>query len=372
MKPRNPASLVMIALALALAPDTPAQDARPTNEDTSWFEKSYVDAGSYMEGETAKSEFHFKNPRDVQHFIQQMVPNCQCSKAVVRVGGRQYTVEDEPVKGAMYELLESDGQELKKRIDQIPIGAGEEGVVQVYMDLRGVKGVKEAAVMVRTSDNVAPVSNLRTRARSMQFFNVLPQEVNLNKMNWQDKREFTCKLSSSVKEDFEITGHEPLPESMEIEYKKEMQGGKALWTLKGTYGPGANHRNGGGEITLNTNIEGKQIKVRVIAFVEGPLKITPGSFIPFGMIRKGKGASKEIVIESTNDFELAFEDVRITGLTVPDEFVTVRQEKFGKALRLILDISPDAPRKLIRGDLVVKLNHPAARTQEFQFNGFVR
>jgi hypothetical protein len=361
-----------MALASYLTPALPAQDARPTNEDTSWFEKSYVDAGSYMEGETAISKFHFKNPHGERHYIQQMVPNCQCSKALVKIGDRRFVVEDEPVKGAMFELLDTDGEEVKKRVDQIPIEPGQEGFVQVYIDLRGVKGVKEAAVMVRTSDKAAPVSNLRTRARSMQFFNVLPQEVNLNKMNWQDKREFTCKVSSSVQEDFEITGFEPLPESMAIEYQKEMQGGKALWTIKGTYGPGANHRSSGGEIVLNTNIEGKQIKVRVIAFVEGPLRITPGSFIPFGLIRKGKGASKEILIEPTNDFDLACEGVEITGLSVSEEFVNVRQERVDKALKIVIEISPDAPRKLIRGDLLVKLNHPAAKKQEFQFNGFVR
>ena len=80
----------------------------------------------------------------------------------------------------------------------------------------------------------------------------------------------------------------------------------------------------------------------------------------------------EILIEATNDFALEFVEVTLSGLTVAEEFVTVEQEKQGKALKLTIKISPDTPRQMIRGDLVVKLNHPAAEVQEFQFNGFVR
>lgn len=361
-----------VVLVLSLAANLIAQGSKPSAKDSNWFEKIYIDAGSYMEGETAVSEFHFQNPRDEIQYIKELIPNCQCEKATVLVGGRRFTVEDEPVKGALFELLWVDGKETKKRVNKIPIEAGQSGVIRVQMDLRGARGSKEATVMVRTTDNRAPVSNLRTRARAMQFFTVLPREINLNKMTWEDKREFTCRISSSVQDDFEITGHDPLPANMAIEYEKEMRNGKAVWQLKGTYGPGADPRSGGGVIHLHTSLKEKKIEIRVVAFVQGPLQITPGTFIPFGLVRMGKGASKEILIESTNDFDLEFVEVKLSGLSMPEEFITVEQVKQGKALKLIIRISPDTPRQMIRGDIVVKLNHPAAEIQEFQFNGFVR
>jgi hypothetical protein len=198
----------------------------------------------------------------------------------------------------------------------------------------------------------------------------MPREINLNKMTWEDKREFTCRITSPVQDDFEITGHGPLPVSMEVSYRKEMENGKAVWHVDGTYGPGADPSSPGGMITFNTDLKDKTVDMRIVAFVQGPLAITPGTFIPFGLVRRGKGATKEILIEPTNDFALEFVEVKFSGLTVAEEYVKVEQSKEGKALKLTITISPDTPRQMVRGDLIVKLNHPAIEVQEFQFNGF--
>ena len=93
---------------------------------------------------------------------------------------------------------------------------------------------------------------------------------------------------------------------------------------------------------------------------------------PPGRIPAGQGATKEVEIEPTDDFDLQVEKIELNNLTVDPALVKVSSRKEGKILKLVLEISPDAPKRLVRGDLTVHLNHPAVKVQEFQFNGFVR
>ena len=125
-------------------------------------------------------------------------------------------------------------------------------------------------------------------------------------------------------------------------------------------------------ITFDTDVQNRKVQLRVMAWVQGPLEVRPGGFVPFGLIRQGEGMTKEIEFEPTDDFDLQIESVKLSNLTIDEDLVQVSTSKVGKVCKLAITISPDAPRRLVRGDVRVELNHPAAKVQEIQFNGFVR
>jgi hypothetical protein len=54
------------------------------------------------------------------------------------------------------------------------------------------------------------------------------------------------------------------------------------------------------------------------------------------------------------------------------EFITATQRKDGDKLIIDLSVSDNAPTGLVKGELVVKLNHPLVKEKRIIFNGFVR
>jgi len=355
---------------LKSVPGTPTPDGAVPN---GWVEAPSIDLGTHLEGEVARGKWTFKNPSDKPQSINSFQPSCTCSKVTVHIGGKMYRIENQPKPHTLYRVsLDEKGVETKEMVEAVPVGAGEAGEIDVEMDLRGVNGTKEASAIVHTTDEKNLVLTLKAKATAAQFFQVVPPEINLNKMNWQEKREFAVRITSPIQKDFAITGLDPLPEKMEVKYRKEMNGDAAVWIVEGTYGPGVDPRAGGGMINFKTDVQNKTVQLRVIAWVEGPLNIRPGGFIPLGRIPAGQGATKEVELEPTDDFDLQVEKIEFSNLTVDPSLVKVSSRKEGKILKLVLEISPDAPKRLVRGDLTVHLNHPAVKVQEFQFNGFVR
>ncbi len=359
--------------ASPVVPEPTGAKSRPKpGGRNSWFEATSIDLGSYLEGEKAKAEFKFKNPGSATHKLRNFQPSCACAKTSVRVGGRLYRVENTPSPNSIFRIDQENGVEKKHRVQFVTVGAGESGSVDVAIDLRGVTGKKEATVTLQSTDEELRLMNLRCWAVATTYFRILPPEVNLNKMTWQEKREFVAQVSSPIQADFEITGHDPLPDQMHVEYRKEMKNGRATWIVNGTYGPNVDERAGGGIIKLRTNVKNKKVSIRVIAFVDGPLKIKPGTFISLGLVRRGKGVTRTVEFTPTDDFELQAEKIEISNLTIPEQFVDVITRRDGNVLKVDIKISPDAPRRLVRGDVKVHLNHPLVKTKELQFNGFVR
>ncbi len=378
---RHFAALLAIAGIAGVLPTHACGQAPEPGEgesSSSWFESSSIDLGRYLEGEVAKGEFSFKNPDDKPFNILGLQPSCTCSQVAVRIGDKFYQVTNDPHPNTMYLVDErepekgQDARDLRQEVEAIPVGPGTEGKIEMQMDLRGVNGSKEASITLRTDDPENPAIQLKARAMASQFFRLVPPEVNLNKMNWQEQREFSVQITSPIQEDFEITGHADLPEKMEIEYTKEMRDGRATWTVRGTYGPNVDPKAGGGIVQLETNVEGRRVPLRVMAWVEGPLEVRPSTFVTFGRIKRGTEVSRVIEFEPTDDYDLQIESVEFKNLSIDEGLVTAEVTKDGKVCKLEIKISKDVPRRLVRGDITVKLNHPAAAEQELQFNGFVR
>lgn len=345
----------------------------------SWFERTRVDLGTFIEGEVGVGKFPFKNPSSESHRISHLQPNCQCAKAQVVVGGRRYVVENDPVPQTIYRLETVDGKDERTKVKHIVVAGGESGHVEVHLDLKGIKGQKEAFVSMRTSDEKLPMTTVTARAKGVAFFKVVPPDVNLNKMTWDEKREFSFEISSDVQADFEVTEVDSTNEELVVTAKtKSMRGDRAVWRIDGRYGPNVSPRGGGGVLKVKTNVKNpknnvfKTKDVRVIAMVEGPMTVRPGTFLPLGRIKRKVGASKVVEFEPNGQFDLQFEGVELENLSVDKKWVSVATSKEGKVLKLELKVEPGAPRRLIRGDIKVTLNHPAVKEKALQFNGFVR
>jgi hypothetical protein len=78
-------------------------------------------------------------------------------------------------------------------------------------------------------------------------------------------------------------------------------------------------------------------------------------------------------LEPTDSFELRVERLEARELSFDASFLELSAEQEAQSVRVTLRILPGIPRgTVVRGDVVVHLNHPAANTMTILFNGFVR
>ena len=340
-----------------------------------WFDRTRVDLGTFLSEETAVGRFAFKNPRDVDHKLSSIRPSCACSKAILTVGERRYEVGSSKV---LYRLdTADDGGETKVRVDHSQVAPGEEGESEVHMAMTGIKGRKEADLGLQTSDEELPMINLHWRATGATYFIIDPPEIHLNEMSWDDERTFEYTVSSPMKKDFNILGHEDLTKSMTVSYEKSMQDdGSAVWLVKGSYGPGASDRDNGGVIRLRTDIDDRVVTTRVTAFLKGPLTMSPGGFIGLGHIKRNEGKDVEITLTPTGDFDLQATELVAERLRFKNEeqskFVRFTSHKDGKDLKVIIHIDKGMDPAYLSGVLKIHLNHPSVKMKEVMFNGFVR
>jgi hypothetical protein len=110
----------------------------------------------------------------------------------------------------------------------------------------------------------------------------------------------------------------------------------------------------------------------VLAFVQGPLDVKPGGFLTLGLIRKGKPIMKNIVFEPNDGVDLHATALVFEKLTLSKDFIKATQRKDGIKLIVELSIAKNAPTGLVKGELIVKLNHPLIKEKRIMFNGFVR
>ena len=193
-------------------------------------------------------------------------------------------------------------------------------------------------------------------------------------MKWDDQRKFSFVIDSPVNPDFKLLDHEPLPSYVKISKEQITKlDGKKAWKVEGTFGPQADPKSGGASIKFKTNWEGKDVTMSVIATITGPFSIKPGTFLSFSKIKKGEGAVREIVITPNDDFDLVLESVEFPKLTIDRKYISATATKRGRDLVVALKISPDCQGAiLVRGSMVLHLNHPALKSKKFTFNGILR
>lgn len=347
----------------------------PDDGKNVWFPKTKLHLGTFYQEELARGSFPFKNATAKEQQLSNFLGSCQCARAEIHVGDRLYELSNEPVKDALHRIVREGDNVQRERVTHIVVGPHEEGHVDVFLKMAGIVGEKEATVDLQTTDPQLPHVKLLFKGLGATYFVVNPPDVNLNEMGWNDKREFSFEVTSPLRKDFEITGHEPWPEKMQVEYEKEMRDGRAVWKVKGTYGPGVDERSAGGTLTFKTDVDGKTATTRVVAFVKGPLTMEPGGFVSLGAVREGNGASAEIKIVPNDTFDLQVTSLDVQGLMVPkdgDDKLQITSVKDGNGVKVKIEVLPGMPRGVMRGTIKINLNHPVAPLKEVMFNGFVR
>ncbi len=339
----------------------------------SWFQSTEQDFGTHFSQDTVVGRFPFTNPNDADIEWRSLQGSCQCSSATIKIGEQLYRYSKKP-NPAIRKVIIENGNEREEIVTVIPVPKKVVGEIEVQMELGGVPGPRQATLDLHTTDPMLPMIKLKWSATGAQVFVVTPQEVNLNQMVWNERREFQVTIQSPVQPDFEITGHDDKEKDFTIRYEKvKNDQGVATWTVHGVYQPSSSEALGGGVVKLYTNVPGQtQVTVRVSAAILGPLELKPGTFLTLGMIRKGTKRIEKVFFEPNDNTDIDATSIRIENLTMDSKFVTTRKIKDGKKLIVELEVLDTAPAGLLRGDLVVELNHPAVPSKKILFNGFVR
>lgn len=356
-------------------PTTPGAPVSPKlpPSGNSWFAETNKDLGTYFGQGEAVGVYKFKNPNNTTIEWRSLSGSCQCAKATVRVGGRTYELSSKPTPNQLSRVTKVPGQpDQIERVQQIAIESGAEGEVEVHMDMNGITGAKQASLDVHTTDPALTQFKLNFHANGAQLFAISPAEVQLNKMVWSDSREFTVTVSSPQQKDWNITSMDD-QKGFSAVWEKAENNGVTSWVIKGKYGPVDGDSTGGGVLKFHSDVQGgATFNVRVMAFVQGPLEVKPGAFLTLGLIRKGTTLKKEIAFEPNDNFQLGTTEMKFEKMTVSEEFVTASSHQEGNKVVVELAISDKAPTGLLKGDLVVGLNHPLVKEKRIMFNGFVR
>ncbi|MGK0205619.1 MAG: hypothetical protein ACI89X_005130 [Planctomycetota bacterium] len=352
------------------APNKQSQAARGGN---SWFGVTVRELGTFYGQGEAIGTFNFKNPHNDAVEWRSMQPSCQCASAEIRIGDRTYRVIAKPTKRVV-RVTKREGQPDKlENVTSITIGPGEEGVVETRLNMHNITGVKSATLDIHTTDPVEPQFKLTFRATGAELFSISPKEVNLNKMTWNETREFKVVVGGSATKDWKIISMDEADDAFDVTWEKTGTGNFTSYTISGKYGPVNGETGGGGVLKFRTNLNGAAtFNVRVLAFVQGPLEVKPGGFLTLGLIRKGKPITKNIIFEPNDGIDLKATDLVFEKTSLAKEFITATQRKDGDKLIIELSVANNAPAGLVKGELVVKLNHPLIKEKRIVFNGFVR
>ena len=357
--------------AAAGAPRTAVPN--PATGGNSWFPVTTQDLGTFFGSGDASGIFKFKNPTDKEIAWRNLAGSCQCAKATIRVGGRVYELTSKPTPNQLLRVTKVPGQpDQTERVQQIAIEAHAEGEVEVHLDMNGITGPKQASLDIHTTDEAVSQLKLNFHANGAQLFMVTPTDVNLNKMTWNESREFTVTVTSPMHKDWEITRMDEA-KGFQVTWEKSVANDQTTWTVKGKYGPVDGETAGGGMLKLYTNVRGESsFSIRVQAMVVGPIEVKPGGFMTLGLVRRGTGLKKEVVFEPNDGVNLEAVSLTFEKVTMAAEFVSAKWRKDGAKLVVELEVSEKAPAGLLKGDLVVQLNHPLVKERRIMFYGFVR
>lgn len=353
---------------------TPTPTPTPNQVPNTWFPVTDLDLGDYVGADHAVGTFKFKNPNNAQVLWRSLQGSCTCSRAVIRIGDRRYELSKGQHGSELVRVAkDATGKESREVVQQIEIGPEESGELDVHLEIPNVPGPRQAYLDVHTTDEKLPQFKLKWQATSKQLFLVSPSEVSLNKMTWNETKDFTVTVSSPMHPDFNITRMDDAGTVFDVHWEKGEAGGRKTWTIQGKYGPVGSDVAGGGVLKFYTDVQGQaSFTVRVVAMVQGPMEIKPGAFMALGLIHSGQELAKEVVFEPNDGTKIEATALQFEKLTIPDKFVSVNSHNDGNKLVVEVVVSKEAPSGLLKGELVVDLNHPQVKQRRILFNGFVR
>lgn len=346
-----------------------------TGQPNKWFDRTKLFMGEFLDKERVSGKFSFKNPTGKVVSFKNLQGSCQCAQATITVGKRVYELTKKPVSNSLHRIeKDQNGKATRKRITHLNIEPGEQGSILVEMEMGGLQGYKDATLAISTTDPAMKQVTLGWQAKGVKLFNIIPNDVFLNNLKWGDSRKFSFVVESEINPDFKLLDHAELPSYVKVEKRLiDRPNGKKAWKIDGTFGPNADPKSGGAAIKYKTDWKDREVHLNVIATITGPVDIRPGTFISFGKIRKGVGAERKITITPNGDFKLEVSKVEFIDVTLDKKYLSAVYQQVGKDLVVTVRIAKEAKGTfLVRGKMVLHLNHPAIKTKKFNFNGILR
>jgi hypothetical protein len=346
-----------------------------TGTPNRWFDRTKLFMGEFLDKERVTGKFAFKHPGGGPVSFKNLAGSCQCAQAVITVGDRVYELTKKPVSNSLHRIDKGDdGKLVRKRITHLNVEPGEEGTIEVQMEMGGMQGYKDATLSITTTDPAMKQVTLAWQAKGVKLFNITPNDVFLNNMKWGDTRKFAFIVESEVKPDFKLLDAEDLPPYVKISKKLiDRPNGKKAWKVDGTFGPNADPKSGGAALKFKTDWKGREVQLNIIATITGPVSIEPGTFISFGKIRKGEGAERKVTITPNGDFKIEATKIEFQDVTLDGKYISASAVQEDGKLVVTVKIAKEAEGAfLVRGKMILHLNHPAIGTKKFNFNGILR
>lgn len=346
-----------------------------TGVPNAWFDRTKLFMGEFLDKERVNGKFSFKNPTGKPISFKNLQASCQCAQATIKVGGRVYELTKKPAANSLHRVVKgADGKLTRKRVTHLNIDPGEVGTIDVEMEMGGMQGYKDASLAITSTDPQMKQVTLAWQAKGVKLFTIIPNDVFLNNMKWGDTRKFSFIVESDVNPNFKLLEHDDLPAYVTVTKRLiDRPDGRKAWKVDGVFGPNADPKSGGASIKFKTDWKDKEVQLNVIATITGPVDIKPGTFLSFGKIRKGKGAERKITITPNGDFKIDVTKIEFVDLTLDQKYITATAKHVGKDLVITVNILPEAKGAfLVRGKMILYLNHPAIETKKFNFNGILR
>ena len=368
-----------LAAQKALPAPTPAPQGVPTvkmPEDPSkyaaaaakWFPvmDQTIEAG--LGDKSVKGVFQFKNPRDVPVVWKNLTGSCTCSQADIHVGDRKYELRS---KTKQLFQIQGPAPEQAVVVDSIPVGPGEEGRVEIHVDVaHGPKVAKVVFLDMHSTDTEVPMARLQLRVGVLQVITVSPPDITLGLVGIGEERTFQTVVTSIAK-DFEVKSASPFPQGIHATWERVDKNGLISYVIRGTFKKDTTG-DSNPMLEFQTNVkEAPTFQVPVHASVRPAIETKP-TFFAVGKVVHGKPGSAKVTFTSADGKGFDVKGMHIEGLNVDEKFVTLRSQKDGSTVVVELEIGADAPLGLIKGEVVVDFEHPLVKQKRILFNGFVR
>ena len=385
---RQPLLLSLLAASL-LAQGSSPQEPKPKNPQVqnpppkatqvfpavtpnSWFAK--VQQSVVVEDGTgiAVGRFPFQNPKDGDIEWREFGASCACSHLEFVVGDRHYWLKPKPRE--LVQLVAKAGSTEVERVpvDFIPVHGGERGSVEVHVELTASIPKKSVSIDIHTTDAELPQMRLQVDASHGDALVLTPPEVELGAVLPGEVREFAVEVHASGRKDFTLEPPTQLPAGIHVECSKATSNNISVWTIRGTYGPYEAGKGGAATLKFSTNLkEQTSVDLRVNGVVALPVSVWPG-FLTMGRIDPTAEKRMQVRFHANDGTDLEATKVTFANLSPQAAKVESKVTKDGKDVLVEVVVPIGATVGLLRGDLLVELNHPKASSFKVLFNGFVR
>jgi hypothetical protein len=361
--------LALATLTAALVGQQP--EAKVPDRTNSWFTETKKRIDGAGEEKHVVAEYPFRNPQNHDVVWREFEASCACSHLEFVVGDRRFWMKPKPRELVELVAAEGDGEPTKVPVSSITIPANAEGTVEVHVDLHGKLPRRQISVNIHTDDDGAKMLRLSLDVSNGQPLVITPPEVHLGNIAPDEPVPFEVEVVAPGEKDFKIELQSPVPPMLQADYSARDVNDMRLWTIRGTFTSSVPGKAIGTMLKFKTSSKTHpSFDVRVYADVIQPIVITP-AFAHLGAIRSTTGIKKSIRFHATNETDLQVVNLSFANLSGPAKGAQATSRKDGKDVIVDLVIPAGCGRGLLRGDLVVELNHQDSE-QRLLFNGFVR